>query len=47
MKKKKKVRCGICGEELPVCDMVHDHGSDTGFLCVDCHMSVHQGYDEE
>ena len=44
---KKKARCGICGEEFAVDDMVPDRGSDTGALCVDCHMSVHQSYDEE
>lgn len=39
--------CGICGELNEQSEMVRDHGSDTGWLCVDCHMAQHPEYEED
>ena len=47
MKRKIVRTCGICGERFDQSDMVRDHGSDTGWVCVDCHMQIHPEYDEE
>lgn len=48
MKKRKYFRtCGICGERIEQSEMVRDRGSETGWLCVTCHMAQHLEYDEE
>lgn len=46
--KKKIIRtCDICGERFEQSDMVRDPSSDTGWVCVDCHIQMHPEYDEE
>ena len=41
-----KKECGICGEMFDMSDMVRSEGSDTGWICIDCQMSVHPEYDD-
>lgn len=41
-KKRKYYRkCGICGERFEQSEMVRDEWSETGWLCVDCHIKEH------
>lgn len=48
MKKRKYFRkCGVCGERFEQSNMVRDAGSETGWICIDCHMVEHPEYDKE
>lgn len=40
-KRKYYRKCGICGERFEQSEMVRDEGSETGWLCVDCHIKEH------
>ncbi len=43
VKKKRKYfrKCGICGERLEQSKMVRTDDSPNGWLCADCHRSMH------
>lgn len=45
-KRKYYRKCGICGERFEQSEMVRDKGSETGWLCVDCHMKEHSENEE-
>lgn len=45
--KRKYIRkCGICGERHEQGEMIRDNGSDTGWICEDCHNELHPEYEE-
>lgn len=45
--KRKYIRkCSICGERHEQGEMIRDNGSDTGWICEDCHNELHPEYEE-
>lgn len=44
-KRKYNRKCGICGETHEQSDMIRDHCSDTGWVCLDCYSAEHPEYD--
>lgn len=38
--------CGICGKRFDQADGVRDDGSDTGWICDECHDELHPEYED-
>ena len=38
--------CGICGKRFEQSDGVRDDGSDTGWICDECHDELHPEYED-